>query len=97
MLSDYSFGYDPEVPGGFQDADIEMRELEERANEMRTVPAKKPTAIRTRDAVMEPRIIFVASDRKWRVLDEQGNAYVANYETWLDAKNALDAIRGDAQ
>jgi hypothetical protein len=23
-----SFGYDPEVPGGFQDADLEMAELE---------------------------------------------------------------------
>jgi hypothetical protein len=25
----HSFGYDPEVPGGFQDADLEMRELED--------------------------------------------------------------------
>jgi hypothetical protein len=31
MLSDYSFGYDSEVPGGFQDADLEMREWEERS------------------------------------------------------------------
>jgi hypothetical protein len=35
MLSDYSFGYDPEVPGGFQDADIEMREWEDRSEHER--------------------------------------------------------------
>lgn len=29
-----SLGWDPEVPAGYQDADIEMRELEERAAEM---------------------------------------------------------------
>lgn len=29
----YGFGYDPEVPSGFQDADLEMREFEARANE----------------------------------------------------------------
>ena len=28
-----SFGWDPEVPTGFQDADIEMAEMRERANE----------------------------------------------------------------
>jgi hypothetical protein len=28
MMMDYSFGYDPEVPAGFQDADLEMAELE---------------------------------------------------------------------
>jgi len=28
-----SFGFDPEVPAGFQDADIEMAELREAANE----------------------------------------------------------------
>lgn len=27
------FGFDPEVPAGYQDADIEMRELEEQAAE----------------------------------------------------------------
>lgn len=27
-----SFGFDPEVPAGFQDADIELRELEDQAN-----------------------------------------------------------------
>lgn len=31
----YGFGFDPELPTGFQDADIEMRELEEWANEPR--------------------------------------------------------------
>lgn len=29
-----SLGFDPEVPAGYQDADIEMRELEARANEL---------------------------------------------------------------
>lgn len=29
-----TFGYDPEVPAGYQDADIEMRELEEQAREL---------------------------------------------------------------
>jgi hypothetical protein len=28
----YGFGFDPEVAGGFQDADLEMRELEAEAN-----------------------------------------------------------------
>lgn len=28
-----TFGYDPEVPAGYQDADIEMREYEDIANE----------------------------------------------------------------
>lgn len=28
-----SFGFDPEVPAGYQDADIEMMELAEAANE----------------------------------------------------------------
>jgi hypothetical protein len=32
-LFDYGFGYDPEVPGGFQDADLEMAELEESARD----------------------------------------------------------------
>lgn len=27
----YGFGYDEELPRGFQDADIEMRELEDRS------------------------------------------------------------------
>lgn len=31
MMADYSFGYDPEVPAGFQDADLEMAELEQAA------------------------------------------------------------------
>lgn len=30
----YGFGYDPEVPAGYQDADIEMAELREAAREM---------------------------------------------------------------
>lgn len=30
-MMDYSFGYDPEVPAGFQDADLEMAELEQAA------------------------------------------------------------------
>ena len=30
MMRDY-FGHDPELPGGFQDADLEMAELEEAA------------------------------------------------------------------
>jgi hypothetical protein len=34
-MMDYGFGYDPEVPGGFQDADLEMREFEDRAVEQR--------------------------------------------------------------
>ena len=34
-MMDYGFGYDPEVPGGFQDADLEMREFEDRAAEQR--------------------------------------------------------------
>ena len=29
----YGFGHDPEVPAGYQDADLEMRELEEQAND----------------------------------------------------------------
>lgn len=28
----YGFGYDEELPAGFQDADFEMRELEEQGN-----------------------------------------------------------------
>ena len=28
-----SFGFDPEVPAGYQDADIEMAEMREAANE----------------------------------------------------------------
>jgi len=36
-MMDYGFGYDPEVPAGFQDADIEMRELEEAASERETM------------------------------------------------------------
>ncbi len=28
-----SFGHDPEVPAGFQDADVEMAEMREAANE----------------------------------------------------------------
>ena len=31
-----SFGYDPEVPAGYQDADIEMAELHAQANAMST-------------------------------------------------------------
>ena len=30
----YGFGFDPEVPAGYQDADIEMAELREAANRM---------------------------------------------------------------
>ena len=30
-----SFGHDPELPAGFQDADLEMRELEDAANDRR--------------------------------------------------------------
>ena len=30
----YGFGHDPEVPAGYQDADIEMAELREAANRM---------------------------------------------------------------
>jgi DnaJ-class molecular chaperone len=32
----YGFGFDPEVPAGYQDADIEMAELADRANRMCT-------------------------------------------------------------
>lgn len=32
-MSMCGFGYDEEVPGGFQDADMEMAEFEERARE----------------------------------------------------------------
>lgn len=36
-MMDYGFGYDPELPAGFQDADLEMRELEDRAAERETM------------------------------------------------------------
>jgi hypothetical protein len=39
MMRDY-FGYDPELPAGYQDADLEMREFEGRAAEQR-VRSKK--------------------------------------------------------
>ncbi len=31
MMMDYGFGFDPEVPAGFQDADLEMAEFEQAA------------------------------------------------------------------
>lgn len=34
-MMDYGFGYDEELPRGFQDADLEMREFEDRAAEQR--------------------------------------------------------------
>ena len=34
------FGYDPEVPAGFQDADFEMAELEELGNRIHRLNAK---------------------------------------------------------
>lgn len=35
-MYDYGFGFDPEVPAGFQDADIEMREFEQAARDYKT-------------------------------------------------------------
>ncbi len=35
-MMDYGFGYDEELPGGFQDADLEMREFEARAYELKS-------------------------------------------------------------
>lgn len=32
-MYDYGFGYDPEVPAGYQDADLEMAEMMEQARE----------------------------------------------------------------
>lgn len=35
-----SFGYDPEMPAGFQDADFEMRELQEEARRVESIERK---------------------------------------------------------
>ena len=38
----YGFGHDEELPAGFQDADIEMREFEDRAAEARAREMYQP-------------------------------------------------------
>ena len=55
------FGYDPELPAGFQDADFEMRELEDRARE---VAAQERAA-----AVSRPGV----GDRAWILPEQEGN------------------------
>ena len=37
------FGHDPELPNGFQDADLEMREFEEEAERLHRQEKKEPT------------------------------------------------------
>ena len=36
-MMDYGFGFDPELPAGFQDADLEMKAFEEAAEERETM------------------------------------------------------------
>jgi len=49
-MSAGDFGYDPELPGGFQDADFDMRELEEAGR--RAADAKRRADNRAKLAAM---------------------------------------------
>lgn len=69
----YGFGHDPEVPAGYQDADIEMRELEEQAREEETYTINGPVPYRgpmTRNEVHRTHMWAVVWDDEARECTE---------------------------
>ena len=56
-----SLGFDPEVPAGYQDADIEMRELAEAADDMRHEVGRRLAQLGIQASVGDPEWIDMES------------------------------------